>query len=186
MSSWKKGASAPTPGSPAAEGAEPDPHAVARSIVLRQLTASAKSRQQLAQKLAERDVPADVAAQVLDRFEEIQLIDDAEFACSWVRSRFQTRSLARGALQRELGDKGISAERAAAALEQITEDDERASAEALVARKLNSDLEYTDRSVRDKQTRRLVGMLARKGYSPSLAFNVVNDAIDDLLSTRDS
>lgn len=183
MSSWKKGASAPTPGSPVAEGAEPDPYDVARSIVLRQLTASAKSRQQLAEKLAEREVPADVAAQVLDRFEEIELIDDTEFARSWVRSRFQTRSLARGALQRELADKGISADRSAAALDQITEDDERASAGALVARKLRTDLEYADRSVRDKQTRRLVGMLARKGYSPSLAFSVINDAIDQLLQS---
>ena len=51
-----------------------------------------RTRKQLAEKLADRDVPADVATAVLDRFEEVQLIDDAEFARMWVRSRSQTRA----------------------------------------------------------------------------------------------
>ena len=58
---------------------------MARAIVLRQLTASPKSRLQLERKLAERNVPEDVAAAVLDRFEEVRLVDDAEFADMWVR-----------------------------------------------------------------------------------------------------
>lgn len=149
--------------------------------MLRQLTGSAKSRKQLAEKLAEREIPAEVAEEVLDRFEDVQLIDDAEFAQTWVRSRFQTRSLARGALRRELADKGIDVELAAEALEQVSEEDERAAAKSLVARKLRTDVDYSDRSVRDKHTRRLVGMLARKGYSPSVAFEVIHDTIDRLL-----
>ena len=54
--------------------------AAARDIVLRQLTHSPKSRLQLRQKLIEREIPEDVADSVLDRFEEVKLIDDAEFA----------------------------------------------------------------------------------------------------------
>ncbi|BAS13051.1 regulatory protein RecX [Arthrobacter sp. Hiyo8] len=74
---------------------EANPESVARSIVLRQLTNSPKSRLQLARKLAERNVPEEVAEAVLDRFEEVRLIDDADFAEMWVRSRSQSRKLAR-------------------------------------------------------------------------------------------
>lgn len=155
-----------------------DPEAVARAIVLRQLTASAKSRRQLADKLAERKVPAAAAKAVLDRFEEVKLIDDAEFARAWVRSRAQTRSLARSALRRELQEKGIAPELAEEALGQLDDDSERAAAAALVRRKLRPGMGAGSREERDKLLRRLVAMLSRKGYSPGLAFAVANAELD--------
>ncbi len=158
-----------------------DPAAVARAIVLRQLTGSAKSRLQLATKLAERNIPEEIVDSVLDRFEEVRLVDDAEFARMWVRSRAQTRSLARGALRRELADKGISDERAAAALEQLTDEDESQAAVALVRRKLRPGMAVSDRAERDKYTRRLVAMLTRKGYPPSVAFGIVDAELSALL-----
>jgi regulatory protein len=120
-----------------------------------------------------------VASEVLDRFEEVQLIDDAEFARMWVRSRFATRSLARGVLRRELADKGVDGELASAALEQLSDEDELAAARALVERKMRGAAPPVDRTSRDRQTRRLVAMLARKGYRPGLAFSVVNEALDE-------
>ena len=155
-----------------------DPAAVARAIVLRQLTNSPKSRLQLSRKLAERNVPEDVAEAVLDRFEEVRLVDDAEFADMWVRSRSQTRKLAKGALRRELADKGIEPETAASALEQLSDADEEAAARELVERKLRGFTGGEDRAERDKVTRRLASMLARKGYQPSLAFRVVGEVLD--------
>jgi regulatory protein len=171
-------AAEPTPGSPADQTSEADPHEVARSIVLRQLTMAPRSRKQLAEKLAERDVPADVATAVLDRFEEVQLIDDAEFARMWVRSRSQTRALARAALKRELSDKGIDGEIAEEALDQLTPEDELDSARELIRRKIRPDWNLGDRLVRDKHVRRLVAMLARKGYPSSMAYRVVNEELD--------
>lgn len=162
---------------------DPDanPAAVARGIILRQLSNSPKSRHQLAQKLAERNVPDDVAEAVLDRFEEVKLIDDAEFAQLWVRSRAANRSLARGALKRELAEKGIAPELAEEALAQLTDDDEHDSAETLVRRKLRGSMNLADRTERDKYTRRWVAMLARKGYNPSAAFHIVGQVIDESL-----
>lgn len=162
---------------------DPDPYALARSIVLRQLTLAPKSRHQLAAKLAERDVPAEVAVAVLDRFEEVQLIDDAEFAMMWVRSRAATRSLARSALKRELAEKGIHGEIAEDALSQVSDDEERDAAEQLVRRKHRPAATGTDRAALDKETRRLVSMLGRKGYSPSLAFGVVRSVLDDVAAS---
>ncbi|MDQ0821889.1 regulatory protein [Arthrobacter sp. V4I6] len=181
---------APAPARPGADGRrrrsgpspeqdpDADPAAVARAIVLRQLTSSPKSRLQLARKLAERNVPEDVAEAVLDRFEEVRLVDDAEFADMWVRGRSQSRKLAKGALRRELADKGIDPEVAAVALEQLSDEDEEAAARELVERKLRGATGLGDRELRDKATRRLASMLARKGYQPSQAFRIVGEVLD--------
>ncbi|WP_306906912.1 regulatory protein RecX [Arthrobacter pascens] len=146
-------------------------------MVLRQLTSSAKSRLQLSRKLAERNIPEDVAEAVLDRFQEVRLIDDAEFADMWVRSRSQSRKLAKGALRRELAEKGIEAETAATALEQLSDEEEEAAARLLVERKLRPGIDLSDRAARDKASRRLASMLARKGYQPSQAFRIVGEVI---------
>lgn len=168
----------PDPDSSIAADAEPDPASVARAIVLRQLTSSAKSRLQLSRKLAERNIPEDVAEAVLDRFQEVRLIDDAEFAEMWVRSRSQSRKLARGALRRELADKGIDADTAAAALERLSDADEEAAARQLVERKLRTGTDLSDRAERDRTTRRLASMLARKGYQPAQAFRIVAEVLE--------
>lgn len=158
-----------------------NPASAARAIVLRQLTHSAKSRFQLSQKLAERDIPEDVAEAVLDRFVAVNLIDDNEFAQMWVRSRSMHKSLARGALQRELAEKGIAPELVLEALEQIDDDTERGQGKELIRRKVRGSMALTDREERDKYTRRWVAMLARKGYNPSLAFQIVGEVIDEHL-----
>lgn len=137
-----------------------------------------RSRFQLLSKLLERGVPEQVAVEVLDRYEEVQLVDDAEFARMWVRSRAQTRSLARSALKRELSAKGITGELAEDALAQRSDQDERAAAEDLVRRKFRPLADPTDRTAQDKQVRRLVSMLSRKGYAPSMAFSVVKEVLN--------
>ncbi|WP_354188613.1 regulatory protein RecX [Arthrobacter sp. UYCu712] len=155
-------------------------------MVLRQLTSSPKSRLQLARKLAERNVPDDVAEAVLDRFEEVRLVDDAEFADMWVRSRSQSRKLAKGALRRELADKGIDGDTAAVALEQLSDEAEEAAARELVERKLRGATGLEDRETRDKTTRRLASMLARKGYQPSQAFRFVGEVVADAAAREDA
>lgn len=147
---------------------------MARGIVLRQLTMAPRSRAQLATALADRGAAADVAQRVLDRFEQVGLIDDAEFAAGWVRSRHRTRGLSRRALAHELRAKGIADELAAQALASLDEDDERLAAEQLVRRRLRS----MSGLPREKQMSRLVGLLARKGYGGSLAMQVVLAALD--------
>ena len=177
-------------GAPVEQDRDPDrdadPAAVARAIVLRQLTNSPKSRLQLARKLAERNVPDDVAEAVLDRFEEVKLVDDADFADMWVRSRSQSRKLAKGALRRELAEKGIDTDTAAAALEQLSDEDEESAARELVQRKLRGVTGFEDRAERDKTTRRLASMLARKGYQPSQAFRIVGEVLDDAVAGSDA
>jgi regulatory protein len=151
-----------------------DPESVARGICLRALTGAPKTRSQLADLLATRGVPEDAAETVLDRFTEVGLIDDAAFARAWVSSRQSGRGLARRALSAELRAKGVDPEVAAEAVEAVDDDDERASARRLVDRKVGA-MRRLDRAT---ATRRLMGMLARKGYSGGLAAAVVREALD--------
>ena len=155
-------------------GPPEDAEAVARKILLDQLTGRARSRSDLAAKLAQRNVPDEIATRLLDRFEEVGLVDDAAFARGWVEQRQSGRGLARRALAQELRRKGIDDEVAREALDEIDPDEEVEAARTLVRRKLRtvSDL---DQQV---AVRRLTGMLARKGYPPSVTFRVVREELD--------
>jgi regulatory protein len=151
-----------------------DPVSAARGLCLRALTGAPKTRSQLADLLAARDIPDDAAETVLDRFTEVGLIDDAAFARAWVSSRQAGRGLARRALSAELRAKGVDAEVAAEAVEAVDDDDERETARRLVDRKVGA-MRRLDRAT---ATRRLMGMLARKGYNGGLAAAVVREALD--------
>ena len=91
-----RGDRAPPTGDPVADGPDADPEAVARKILLDQLTGQARSRKELADKLASKNVPDEVATALLDRFEEVGLVDDEAFARSWVADRQRSKGLARG------------------------------------------------------------------------------------------
>jgi regulatory protein len=181
VDAWTQRASTPTPAGPpvppppdpVADGPEADHEAVARKILLDQLTGQARSRKELGDKLASRNVPDEIAIALLDRFEEVGLVDDEAFARSWIASRQPGKGLARRALAQELRRKGIDDEVARDALDEVDPADEEAAARALVRKKLRTLSRVDDTTA----TRRLVGMLARKGYSSGLAFAVVRDEL---------
>ncbi|AKN68550.1 hypothetical protein QR97_00800 [Streptomyces sp. PBH53] len=152
-----------------------DPAEQARAICLRLLTGTPRTRKQLADALRKREIPEDVADEVLDRFEEVGLIDDGAFADAWVESRHHGRGLARRALARELRTKGVDSALIEDAVAQLDPEQEEATARELVARKLRA----TRGLDRDKRLRRLAGMLARKGYSEGMALRVVRQALEE-------
>jgi regulatory protein len=145
VDAWTQRASTPTPAAPppdpVADGPDADHESVARKILLDQLTGQARSRKELSDKLASRNVPDEIATALLDRFEEVGLVDDEAFARD--------------------------------ALDDVDPADEEAAARALVRKKLRTLSRVDDTTA----TRRLVGMLARKGYGSGLAFAVVRDEL---------
>jgi regulatory protein len=114
-----------------------------------------------------------VAQRVLDRFVEVGLIDDEEYARMWADSRQRTKGSARSVLRQELRAKGINDDAIAGALEGIDDDAERARARQLVDAKLRSTARW-EPAVRQ---RRLVSMLMRRGYRQNVALGVVRDAL---------
>ncbi|MGC4812401.1 regulatory protein RecX [Micromonospora sp. DT228] len=156
----------------AVESPPRDESEVAREICLRQLAVRPRTRAELAGALAKRGISEEVSAEVLDRYDEVGIIDDAAFARAWVSSRHSGRGLARRALANELRRKGVDGEVATEALGELDEETEADTARALVERKLR-----TARGEPDAVFRRLVGMLARKGYPPGVAIRAVKDAL---------
>ncbi|MQA25934.1 MAG: RecX family transcriptional regulator [Micromonosporaceae bacterium] len=142
-------------------------------MCLRLLALRPRTRAELATALRRRAVPDEVAESVLERYSEVGMIDDAAFAEAWVTSRHHGRGLARRALGHELRRKGVDSPTVSRALDQLDPDTERETAEALVRRRLRT----LSGAPPDAAFRKLVGMLARKGYSAGLSVRVVRDAV---------
>lgn len=155
------------------DGPPADPASVARKIALDLLTAAPRTRAQLADAMARRGVPEDVGVEVLDRFTEVGLIDDAAYAQTWVASRQRTRGLAPRALAGELRQRGIAEPLIAEAVNAVDADEVAAAARALVRRKARTMTGLP----REARLRRLSGMLARKGYPSDVALRAVRDVL---------
>lgn len=162
-----------TPEDTQALGPDADPESVARTILLDQLTGRARSRKELADKLKSKDVPPEIAERLLDRFTEVGLVDDEAFARTWVSDRQRSKGLATRALAQELRRKGVDDEVAREVLDEVDPDAEEQAARLLVRKKLRTLSRVDDTTA----TRRLVGMLARKGYGSGMAFAVVKDEL---------
>ena len=156
---------------------ETGPYTRAKTIVYNQLAYSAKTRGQLRKKLQAEGFDAELIEPLLDKFEAAKLIDDAEYAQSFVAQKSRTKKLSRAALRRELAERGVRGEEAENALAQRTDEQEREDAAELVCKKLRPGMDLSDRAEKDRVTRRLLGMLARRGYSSSVSMSVIREEL---------
>ena len=156
---------------------ETDPYTRAKTIVYNQLAYSAKTRGQLRKKLQAEGFDAELIEPLLDKFEAAKLIDDAEYAQTFVAQKSRTKKLSRAALRRELAERGVRGEEAENALAQRTDEQEREDAAELVRKKLRPGMDLSDRAEKDRVTRRLLGMLARRGYSSSVSMSVIREEL---------
>ncbi len=166
----------PDPGS----DQDADPVAVARELALRQLTTRARSRVELARALARKNVPEEAAQQVLDRFAEVGLVDDAVFARDWLAAGAR-RQKSRRVLLAELVEKGVDRELVADAAAELDSEHDEAVARGFAERKARS-LVRLDPQVR---YRRLAGALARRGFSSAVVARVTRDVLADLPESSD-
>ena len=173
VTSWKQKVRA------ARAAEETDPYTRAKTIVYNQLAYSAKTRGQLRKKLQAEGFDAELIEPLLDKFEAAKLIDDAEYAQTFVGQKSRTKKLSRAALRRELAERGVHGEEAENALAQRTDEQEREDAAELVRKKLRPGMDLSDRAEKDRVTRRLLGMLARRGYSSSVSMSVIREELAD-------
>jgi regulatory protein len=184
-----------------------DQGSAARDQCVKLLADRPRTRAELETALRRRGFAAEVIAEVLDRYSDVGMIDDEAFARAWVTSRHHSKGLARRALAGELRRKGVSDDDLGTALDELDGDTEIETARALVERRLRAERAAAQRwaarraaaaeqredsaddrredSAEDRRQReqaavmrKLVGMLARKGYPPGLAFRVVKEAMD--------
>jgi regulatory protein len=139
-------------------------------LCLRLLTARSRTRAELSGQLAKRGYPDDISARVLDRLAAVGLVDDSDFAQQWVHSRRANAGKSKRALASELHTKGVDNDVITTVLAGIDTGAERDRAEQLVRAKLRREALSEDDT---RVSRRLVGMLARRGYDQNLASEVV-------------
>jgi len=162
---WPMTASCPPPSI-----SEPSREELARALCLRLLTARARTRAELSGQLTKRGYPDDIRDRVLDRLAAAGLVDDADFAEQWVRSRRANSGKSRRALAAELHTKGVDNDIITTALGGLDAAAERERAEQLVRARLRREALGEDDT---RVSRRLAAMLARRGYSQTLAGEVV-------------
>ncbi|MGP9682635.1 regulatory protein RecX [Brachybacterium sp. AOP3-A1-3] len=163
----------------------PDPYDAAREkaivhecrYLMRLLSLRKRSAGEMRDRLVQREVPADIAHEVMARIERADLIDDAAFAREWVTQRRSLRALGDEALRRELARRRVESDLIEDALGS-GEDDEEMRCRDLVRSRIG----YRDReqlrserdgSHRRRLSRRLDALLTRKGYPGSLAVQVI-------------
>lgn len=155
----------------AADDVPADAGQVARAIVLRRLTMAPRTRAELRRTLQQRQVPDEVAERVLDRFSEVGLVDDVQYAATFTESRRHRSGWSRRAITAKLSERGVPRDVIAEAVERMDPDDELHNARALAHTKWPR-TEGLDDVVR---RRRMAGLLARRGYSGSVVAKVLQE-----------
>ncbi|NIJ11210.1 regulatory protein [Saccharomonospora amisosensis] len=147
----------------------------AKEICFDLLAARPRTKDELRQALRRKGFDERTRETLLGKLDEAGLVDDEAFAQLWVRSRHTQQGLARSALVAELKRKGVDSDVAVEAAGEIDRDAEEQRARELVRKKLRTMAGLDERTA----TRRLLGMLARKGYPQGLSYVVVREELRD-------
>lgn len=167
-------------GSAPPDDADADAESIARTIAIRKLATRARTRYELDQALQAKNVPSGVREAVLDRMQQIGLVDDASYAADWVSSRQQRRHLSRRALKRELEAKGVERNDIDAALHDVDLDSELTAARDLIERKRA----MVGGLAHHVQYRRLAGLLGRRGFDTAVTVQVLNEVLGPVSGER--
>jgi regulatory protein len=133
-----------------------------------------RSHAELTRKLRDSGYSASIAAAVVERFDEVELLDDTRFAAAWVRTRTASGYGSRR-IARELAEKGIAPDVASAAIETIADDGDQLE----LARRALRGRTAADRKERDKLVRRLIS----RGFSLQVALLATESEDSDGPST---
>ncbi|MGJ4849437.1 regulatory protein RecX [Bacillota bacterium Meth-B3] len=143
---------------------------------LKLLSLSARTSAEIEKKLTQRGFVRPAICAALERLTEAHLIDDRALAERLVELKAE-KPVGRYALKQKLRAKGVSDEDAQAALEQLTDEQQRSACRQM-AEKLYP--RYRDIGARAARAK-LSQALARRGFS----WDAIGAAVDALLSADD-
>ena len=148
------------------------PEELARKHLLKELNKGLRSRSQLARLLEKLEFEESLIYELLDRYEDVGLIDDKVYARALVNTRRKLKKVSRSVIQRELTVAGIAPEDSAEPLEALDRESELELATELALKKLRT-MNSLDS---DTQYRRVSGYLARRGFSGGLVSAAIREA----------
>jgi regulatory protein len=130
---------------------------------LRTLTRRDHSEAELRRKMTVREFPADVADQTIGRLKEAGYLDDRKYALNWAESAIRNGRGYGYRVRFELSRRGIAEDLAAEVMAQVSADyGEMDTLKALVLKKFPG---FDPSSADERQRRRMIGYLQRRGFS---------------------
>ncbi len=144
-----------------------------KSDALRLLAFRPRSVEELREKLEDKGHSAEDVAGVLEEFSKKGLLNDEKFGKLLVQSRLSQNPASKRTIALELKKKGLSPKAQAAAMETLSDYDEKTAAREIARRKVDGMTELP----RDKKKRRLYGFLKRRGFSDEVVFSVMGELI---------
>ena len=151
----------------------------ARSIILRLLEKGPKSSSELLEVLLKNEIPLEIAKPLIERFTEVELINDQVYAQDLADASRRTKGLARSMVKRKLETKGLDKELIDQVASEISDEDELAVATELAIKRLGQ-LSHLQPEARK---RRLVGFLQRRGFGSSAVFAAIREAESDAVKS---
>lgn len=158
---------------------EEDAYEEARKRALRLIGRRPRSKAELRRYFARREVAEPVQEAVIASLEESGLVDDGEFAETWIENRTTFRPRGAFALKSELKQKGVARRHIEAALEAF--DEEAAARKA--AREAAGRYEHLSWQ---EFRRKLGAYLGRRGFPYGLISAVVEDTWHEITEQRES
>ncbi len=149
----------------------------ARQIGLNYLSGRARTIHEVREKLRKEEFSATVIDRAVEDLKRLNLLDDREFARRWIESRVEGKRPAGGRkFAQDLGRKGIAPGIITQVLEEFKEDIESESAAMNL---LSQQWWRYDELDEHKAKRRMMGLLARRGYQQELALKAVEQVWEE-------
>lgn len=146
---------------------------VAYQRALKFISYRPRAEAEVQKNLEKHETPEAVTTQVIARLRKSGLVDDAQFAQTWVENRSVFRPRGRRALVSELRQKGISSELIDEALHDLDEDELAYQAARKQSRRYQG-LDFQD------FRKKMSAFLARRGFSYGIAKPVIEQVWSEI------
>jgi regulatory protein len=132
----------------------------AKDVALRFLSFRRRTEKQVREKLKKKEFDERTIISTIDKLKEFDLINDFEFATSWVRDRLAFKPRGKRLLKQELWKKGIRKDIIDQVTEELCQDEDKSALELL--KKIQKRYKNLEPRV---ARRRMYSLLLRRGFS---------------------
>jgi regulatory protein len=148
----------------------------ARNLAYLLLSYRVRSVTEVKRRLIQKGFDASIVRTVTEEMAAAGSLDDDAFAKAWVRNRMENRPRGKTSLRWELRQKGVSREKAEAALEGVSPDTEIESARNLALQRWERERNADP----DKRRQRVIGLLQRRGYNWETIREALSSLVDEV------
>ena len=145
----------------------------AKQKVLNFLNYRARSTKEIRDKLGEKEIPQNIIAEVIEDFTRVGLLNDEQFAASFVRTRMVKKGVSKRYLLMELKKKGIPEEKSRLIIDNNYGEEGEFEVAARLARKKLGSGDLSD----SKTKKRITDFLHRRGFDWELIWEVISEEI---------